>query len=269
MPYCLLSSRSLIRIGGADALSFLQGVLTCDVRPTFEGRSIVYGALLSPQGKFLHDLFLLPWEGGVLLDVDAGRAADLLARLKLYRLRSAVTMEPLEDQQLYALWGEEANGQGLPDPRLPALGARLVAGAAPKGQQANEAEYHHHRLTLGVPDGARDMIVERSLLLEFGIDHLHGVDFGKGCYIGQEVTARSKFRGQVRKGLYCVSAESTLPECGTAIVQDGKEVGLLRSVSGKIGLALVQHEAVAQGAALLAGQVTIVATLPQWMSEGA
>ncbi len=267
MPYCLLSSRALTYISGADALSFLQGVLTCDVRPAFEGKAAVFGALLSPQGKFLHDLFLLPWEGGVVLDVDAGRAADLLARLKMYRLRSAVSMEPLSGQQLYALWGEEANGQGLADPRLPALGARLVVSAAPKGQQVDEAAYHHHRLTLGVPDGARDMIVEKSLLLEFGIDQLHGVDFGKGCYIGQEVTARSKFRGQVRKGLYCVSAEGTLPECGAAIMQEGKEVGLLRSVSGQIGLALVQHEAAAQGAALLAGQALLVLAKPQWLGE--
>lgn len=264
MTHAILSSRRLLAISGADALSFLQGLLSCDVRPAFDGRGVAYGALLSPQGKFMHDMFLYPAADGVLLDVDAARSEDLFARLKMYRLRSQVALEWLPEN-VVAIWGG-AEAAGWLDPRLPEMGFRAV-GNMPQGAAASEADYHRMRLMNAVPDGARDMVVDKSLLMEWGFEALHGVDFAKGCYVGQEVTARSKFRGQVRKSIYSVCIAGILPTSGTKVTQDEREVGYLASTSGGIGLALLQTEAVEAGTALLAGEVALDVALPKWLRE--
>ena len=126
-------------------------------------------------------------------------------------------------------------------------------------------DYETHRIALGVPDGAKDMHADKSLLLQFGLDKLNGVSFSKGCYVGQEVTARSKFRGQVRKALYCVSADSALPPLGTGVTSAGHDIGELRSVSGTIGLALLKSDELEKiTAPLLAGDIEITNRLPDW-----
>ena len=283
MPYATLHTRRLIRIAGEDAQDFLQGVLTCDVRPAWQGQA-AYGALLTPQGKFLHDLFLMPWGDGVALDCDGTRYADLLSRLKMYRLRSKVEMDVLADNDgIIALWGD-ALPPGLPegsvaspDPRLPDMGWRIIGDTGKQMawlaglKHVDEVDYHHHRLQCAIPDGVHDMVADKSLLMEYGFDRLQGVDFTKGCYIGQEVTARSKHRGQVRKALYSVCISGALPPSGTNITCDGQEVGQLRSVSGGIGLAFLQIEAVEKsqngGAPLLAGNTPIEVALPKWLRE--
>jgi tRNA-modifying protein YgfZ len=240
-------------------VGFLNALVSNDVavQPAADGLNpAAYAALLTPQGKFLHDfLIVTASEAGVLLlDVAAGRRADLKRRLTLYRLRAKVEIVELDGWTGYALFGagetpaKPADGVLFTDPRLPALGWRLwlPPGSEPASTVADAAVYEEHRIALGVPDGARDIEVDKGLLLENHFEALRGVDFRKGCYIGQELTARTKYRGLLKKQLYRVEAGTDLPAIGTPITANGQEVGQLRSSSGSMGLALLRLDATAQ-----------------------
>jgi len=257
-----LPQRSVLALEGPDRIVFLQGLITNDATHLANGP--LYAALLSPQGRFLHDMFLVSEGERILIDVHAGRADDLLKRLNAYKLRSKVKIEPLPEYKVAALWGEGDAPQGaIRDPRVAAMGWRFYGEVLPQGFAAGN--YEHHRIMLGVPDGAQDMTIDRSLIMEFDIEALHGVSFSKGCYVGQEVTARSKFRGAVRKKLYNVHGNAALPAPGTEITLDGKPVGELKSTSGEYGLALLRHEDIQNAStALMAGDVAISHHLAEW-----
>jgi folate-binding protein YgfZ len=283
MPTVFLPQRSIINISGEDAIEFLQGLISNDARPLEAGKA-VYAAMLTPQGKFLHDFFLVPWQGKILVDIYSPRSADFLNRLKIYRLRSKVAIELNESLSAFALWGgelEEAEQEDYKiyrDPRLDEMGFRAIGAKDAMNdfsekyqlEQGTQDEYESLRIALGVPD-TRDMIIEKSLLLEYGFEQLHGLDFSKGCYVGQEVTARSKFRGQVRKPLYMVSSDSNLPEIGTQITAGDKSIGELRTSLGGKGMALVNREAYEEaeknGIPLLCGGIKISLALPEWMKN--
>lgn len=249
-----LPTRSLIGLSGDDSIDFLQGLISNDARILLENKSI-YAALLSPQGRFLHDFFLVPAQGKIFIDVQADRVKDLFARLSLYKLRSKVEIIMEGEFSAAALWGREpappikAGCKIYPDPRLPEMGYRMLGTegaikefiAANECNEAGQGEYERFRLSLAVPDTG-DMIIEKSLLLECGFEELHGVDFSKGCYVGQEVTARSKFRGQVRKSFYGVKSDSVLPAYGEKIMAGDKIVGEIRTSDGNIGLAQLYNE---------------------------
>lgn len=248
------SARTLLRIAGEEAGSFLNALVSNDVSALPPGRA-TYAALLTPQGKFLHDMLVVGQEKALLLDVAAAGAADLRKRLMLYRLRAKIEIAEL-DWQGFALFGEGAEpamaGDGVlfRDPRHPALGWRLwlPADATPDLAIAEPELYERHRLALGVPDGARDIETGKGLLLENHFEDLHGVDFRKGCYIGQELTARTKYRGLVKKQLHIVTAApgSVLPPAGTIITLDGQEAGEMRSSFEHAGLALLRLDVVAK-----------------------
>jgi folate-binding protein YgfZ len=281
-PICAaLPDRALLRISGADAPGFLNPLISSDVAA--EAGRAVYAALLTPQGKFLHDFLVYTEAGGSLLvDVAAERRADLKRRLTLYRLRAKVDLAELEGWQGYALFGSGQTPEVdklvvlFTDPRLPALGWRLwlppessLAGVAPPLTITGLAAYEAHRIALGVPDGARDIEVDKGLLLENHFEALHGVDFRKVCYIGQELTARTKYRGLLKKQLYKVTGSANLPAIGTPITINGQEVGQLRSVSGSSGLALLRLDAVssqeldAAGIALKAERPDYAGPIPE------
>lgn len=279
-PICSpLQGRALLRISGPDAAGFLNPLVSNDApRPGPDGAvQAAYAALLTPQGKFLHDfLIVTESDGSLLLDVAAERRADLKRRLMLYRLRAKVELTELDDGwRGYALWGGEApvapaGGLLFADPRLPALGWRLwlPPGLEPTLPLTDATAYDAHRLALAVPDGARDIEIDKGLLLENHFEALHGVDFRKGCYIGQELTARTKYRGLVKKQLYRVQGTQPLPPPGTPIMANGQEVGQLRSVSGSIGLALLRLDAVSQdldvaGVALTAQRPDYAGPIPE------
>lgn len=270
MPYTSLPSRSVIKISGEDAVPFLQGLVTNDVT-----RLPAYACLLSPQGKFLHDFFMLADADAILVDIARERREDFIKRLSMYKLRSKVTIEAV-DMPVHVVWGAETRNQKpearvFLDPRYAELGYRIIGAFDTKTlQKATPDEYERHRLSLGVPDG-RDMIPEKSFLLEFGIDQLHGVDFKKGCYVGQEVTARTKYRGQVKKFIYKIEADGALPEIGTPILLGDSEAGQLRTHIGTIGLAQlrIEHVQNAQktGQDFHCGTVALKAALPQWVTS--
>jgi len=300
MHYTHLAGRALIECSGEDASVFLQGLVSNDVSRLRDGVA-VYAALLAPQGKFLHDFFLLPWQNSILIDCDSQSLPDLLQRLKAYRLRSKVTVGAMaENIGVAAIWDDPdvkcqmsnvKNSTSLPfdscpltfafpDPRLPQLGWRIVgdivaisAWCQGQGMQpADDTAYDRLRLELGVPEGVCDMVREKSLLLEFGFEDLHGVDFRKGCYVGQEVTARSKYRGQVRRFIYAVRAVAgTLPASGTPVMLGDAPAGELRSGLGSIGLALLKvaevEKANRSGADLYAEGAVLKAMLPPWVSH--
>ena len=269
--------RGVLRIAGEDRVSFLQGLVTNDVVRAAAGQP-VYSALLTAQGRFLHDFFIVPQTDALLLDCEAERRADLMRRLGMYKLRAKVTIEDKTGSlAVVLLWGDGLEAGTLQsgdvaaiyaDPRLPALGARAIVAAdsaanwiAQHGlKTADDDSYDHHRIALGVPDGSRDLPVERALLLENGFDELHGIDWQKGCYIGQEVTARMRYRSLVRKQLLPVSIDGPTPDFGAPITLDGAEAGEMRSAVDGLGLALLRQEAldkVGPGRELLCAKATL------------
>lgn len=290
MPlYQLLPARGLLRVAGPDRVAFLQGITSNDVRKATPEKAL-FSALLTPQGKFLHDFFILADDEALWLEVEAERRQDLLRRLKIYKLRSQVTLEDFsETHAIAALFGDDVftaldvppepgrarswmGGFLYVDPRLPALGARAIlprdgaetaltaAGFAP----ATEDAYDAHRLALGVPDGSRDLTVEKSTLLESNYDELNAVAWDKGCYLGQELTARTKYRGLVKKRLVSATIDGPLPEAGTPIRRDGREVGEIRSGRDGRAMALLRLDAL-DAAGLTAGDAPIRVETPGYV----
>lgn len=295
-----LDDRSIISVAGEDRFSFLQGLVSNDVRQVTDGCAI-YAALLTPQGKYLFDFFIVGAGDALWLDCEAARAEALARRLGIYRLRARVTITPLADAiSVVAAFGTGAaaavglggadsgaavalsGGYAFLDPRLPAAGIRCLLpstdvpaflaghGFAP----ASRDDFDRHRLSLGLPDGSRDLIVERSLLLECGFDELNGVNWNKGCYVGQEVTARSKHRGLIRKRLVPARITGPLPAPGTPIRQAERTVGEIRSGVDGLALALLQLDALALAqdggldSELWADESRVAADVPAWVRLG-
>ena len=296
--FVLLQDRGLLAVLGADSRSFLQGLVSNDIEKVGPGRAI-YANLLTPQGKFLHDFFIAEFapddEATVLvLDCELERLADLERRLALYRLRASVVLADLSaSHAVTALIGEDAvAGLGLAaepglaapcaggiayvDPRLAAMGARAVlrrqdapVALAALGFAAEyQAAYDRHRLAHGLPDGSRDMIVEKSFPLECGVEELNGIDYDKGCYIGQELTARTHYRGTIRKRLLRVDVEGPLPAPGTPVMLGGKEAGEMRSGRDGQAIALLRIELLGataeEAGGFTAGGARIVPVKPDW-----
>ncbi len=277
----LLEARGVVRLGGGDMRTFIQGLISNDITLLTPDHAL-YAALLTPQGKYLFDFLLLDRGDSILLDVERQRLAALIQRLTMYRLRADVTLSDVsEDHAVLAVFdrsaippGAIADPAALVDPRLPELGLRLVlprdrvAGfiAAHGLQQVDQAEYDRLRLTLGVPDGSRDLVVDRSLLLESGFEELHGVSFTKGCFVGQELTARTKHRGLVKKRLLPVRVDGPLPASGTPVTRGGKDAGEMRSGAGNLGLALLRlDQLAATEEPLLAGEAVLTPAPPRWL----
>lgn len=239
-----LKNRTVISITGADAPEFLQGLITNDIHKVSDDQAI-YSCFLTPQGKFLFDFLIVPTEGGYLLDVEAGRHKEFIMRLTIYKLRSDVVITDLSDQyDIYAVWGDAPAG-GFVDPRHEKLGRRVIMSKGddlPSGEASDFNEYDMHRLCLGVPDGSRDLIPERSAMLESNMDVLNALDWDKGCYMGQELTARTHYRGLVKKRLVTFSYQGTAPDFGAIITYNDVKIGDVRSTCSGVGLALVKIE---------------------------
>ena len=280
MSHChasLLPSRAVLRIGGADARKFLQGLITSDIGKV-QGADAVHAGLLSPQGKVLFDFFLVAEGDGFLADLAREKEEELLKRLAFYRLRAAVEISADPSRQVAACWGgKPAQPRGAivySDPRLPALGYRafLAQGASPAElgcEAASEQDYHAFRIGLGVPEGGKDFAFGDAFPHEALFDHLHGVDFNKGCFVGQEVVSRMEHRGTTRKRIVPVEGAAPLPAPGTSIEAAGAPIGTLGSVSGTLGLALIRldraEDAVARGETLAAGGVGIALRRPAFV----
>lgn len=257
-----LPARAVIAVTGEDRVGFLQGLVSNDVAEVAPGRA-VWAALLTPQGKWLADFFVLSDGDRLLLDCEAAQVAMLVQRLGRFRLRAKVTLAPVP-LLVHAAWNGAPEPQPLvaPDPRLPEAGWRVLS-ETPLAANATEAEYDAHRLALGLPDGSRDLEPEKTVLLEAGFDELHGVSWSKGCYMGQELTARTKYRGLVKRRLVPVAVEGPLPPPGTPVLREGGEAGTMRSGRGARGMALLRLDAL--GATLSAADAKLAVAIPEWM----
>lgn len=267
-----LTQRGLLRVSGASARSFLQGLVTNDIERVSETTPI-YAALLTPQGKFLHDFLIAQLGDALMLDLEVERLADLLRRLKMYRLRAAVDLVDISNElTVYALFGAETDGLGdqLPgtfirDPRSPMLGHRLYSTSDPRldlqtlgANIVGPDVYDAFRIAAGVPDGSRDIPVEKAFPLEYGFDSLGAVSYEKGCYIGQELTARTHNRGKVKKALFRVLFETDAPAPGTTIRSGDAEVGEILTSAGQYGLAHLRIDAAETSLQLHAGTSPII-----------
>jgi folate-binding protein YgfZ len=245
----LLPHRGVVEVKGPDALSFLQGLVTNDVEQTAKGRA-VYAGLLTPQGKVIADFMIVAIEGGYWLDCAAAHAADLAARLTKYKLRAKVEITDRTSEFAVVAVDDAkgiAAGTAFPDPRLAALGWRLIGRreeieAALKSagvKLAAASDYEQRRIDLGVPDSI-DIEPETAFPLDCNFEELNGVDFKKGCYVGQELTARMKHRATARKRIVPVSADVELPPAGTNVSLAGAPIGELRSSRDRQGLAMIR-----------------------------
>jgi folate-binding protein YgfZ len=239
-----LRGRGFLRLSGEDRLKFLQGLVSNDVNAAAPGHA-VYGCLLTPQGKFLHDFFLISDGDSLLIGCEADRRADLAQRLKMYRLRSKIEISEV-DYDAFAAFGAApltTDAIVCPDPRSPALGKRVLlpAGSKPAPEIPFDS-YDRLRIGLAVPDGSRDMEVGKAILLENNIDLLNGIAWDKGCYTGQELTARTRYRGLIKKRLTPVRIVGAVPPVGTPLIEAGSEVGEMRAANGDLGLALLRLE---------------------------
>jgi folate-binding protein YgfZ len=289
--YTELPARGAIEVAGEDRVAFLQGLVSNDVAKATPERAI-YAALLTAQGRYLFDFFIIARGDALYLDAEASRLGELMKRLSIYKLRAKVSLADASARlAVAAAWGEDtsaalglsevgaatafAGGIAYLDPRLAALGARFLIprerGLDAIGEagfaRADEAAYDRHRLALGVPDSSRDLQPEKALLMEAGFDELGAIDWQKGCYMGQELTARMKHRALVKKRLLPVAVAGAMPAPGTAITLAGGEVGELFSGRDGRALALLRLDAVeaaAKGARLSAGDARITPETPAW-----
>ena len=208
-----LENRAVIRVTGPEAITFLQGLVTNDVEDIKSGNA-VYAAMLTPQGKFLFDMIIAPDGEDLLLDIEADRKPDLLRRLMMYKLRAQVELID-EEAKVWALFdGEASSGVSYKDPRHKALHSRVVSpdNPLPEANILPLEKYEERRIRHGIPDGSRDIKVEKYFWLETNAEKLNGVSFTKGCYVGQELTARMKHRTTLKKMIVPVQADSAITE---------------------------------------------------------
>ena len=269
----LLDDRGVIEVGGADATGFLQRLITNSVLniPKGEGR---YAGLLTPQGKLLFDFFVVPLpegpDAGYLIDCAGEQTADLVKRLNLHKMRATIAIEDQSKKfAVAAIFGGEVaagiEGVFYRDTRAPQMGVRAIVprgGALAKLDRAEASRYEAHRITQGVPKGGVDFRYGDAFVHDVNFDLMNGVDFKKGCYVGQEVVARVHYRNSARKRIVKIHFEGPAPAQGTQITAGETNIGQVGSTADGEGLAMVRldrlEEARAAGVALKAGVDIIV-----------
>ncbi len=274
-----LSRRGVVSVGGADAVKFLNDLITSDV-PEAGGKA-AYGGLLTPQGKVLFDFIVFRDSERFLFDLPKTAVADFVKRLGFYRLRAKVEIADLSHERIVVVaWGSSVapvvDGPLAADPRLADLGFRAIVPAgtdmAPGFEEGALEEYDAHRIRLGVPEGGIDFMFGDSFPHDADMDQLAGVDFTKGCYVGQEVVSRMEHRGTARRRFVLATAAGSLPAAGTPLMAGEKAIGTLGSSGGTRALALVRldrvKEATASGIPIMAGGAAITLALPGWAKFG-
>jgi tRNA-modifying protein YgfZ len=278
MPIAPLTNRAVISISGEDAASFLGGLVTCAVDASGPER---YGALLTPQGKIIADFFLIPARdgtGGFLMDAPRAIGEALLKRLSLYKLRAKVTLADMSREfAVLAQWDDDArppaDTRQFPDPRYSAMGRRLImpsSAAAEFSEAAAFARYEAHRIRLAIPEGGRDFVYGDAFPHEACVDQFGGVDFAKGCYVGQEVVSRTQHRGTARTRVVALRFEGKPPTEGSEIKAGDRTLGHVGSVDpmGGRAIALMRLDRLAEALAarlpLMAGDVEVLAEKPGW-----
>ncbi|HEY5412383.1 MAG TPA: folate-binding protein [Caulobacteraceae bacterium] len=264
--FATLGSRALVRVAGPDWRAFLQGLVSNDVE-RLEPGAIRFAALLTPQGRVLFDLFIVGGEQGCLLDVHAARREALVQRLSIYRLRAKVEIAAAEGA-VCALWNTAAAPEGWArDPRLAELGFRGVDRPVPAGaERALEDAYDAVRLGLGAPDPARDAVPDKTYPIEADMDLLNGIDFQKGCYVGQETTSRMKRRGGIRSRMLPIRFEGPPPPFGAEVLAGDLRAGEVLSGREGVAMALLRLDRI-EAADLTVGGRPVRAAAPGWLTR--
>ena len=283
MKAALLPDRGVVKVAGDDARTFLNGMLTTDVTKVTPERAR-FGALLTPQGKIIVDCIVAEAAaadgGGFFLDCPKALVPDFVKKLNFYKLRAKVICEDLSEVLgVMAVWdgaGDTDYGLVYADPRLPELGQRIMlpphldkeAAADLGAELVDGLDYEEHRISLGVPRGGADFMYGNAFPHETDMDQLSGVDFDKGCYVGQEVVSRMEHRGTARTRIVPVTAGNFAPDAGVPDMAGDKQVGTTGSHAGNRGLAMLRldrfADARAAGTPLTAGGVTIEPRKPEW-----
>lgn len=276
--FVALLDRGVLKVSGPDASEFLQGLITNDMDKLAE-KDALFAALLTPQGKINYEFFVVPIEGGFLLDMAKGGLREILGKLSLYKMRADVAIGDLSETHMVFWLENKCEGAGpalarFNDPRSDALGCRAVVAvedvaAFSDGLEAGlEEEYMRARIENGVPEGGHDYVLGDTFPHEACYDLLDGVDFKKGCYVGQEVVSRMQHRGTTRKRIVCVSGEGELPDSGAEIRTEKSLIGVLGSRVAGHGLALVRLDragkAIAAQEPMSAEAVEVTLSLPEW-----
>ena len=274
-------TRRVIRVAGGEAEDFLQSLVTANVEKLPVG-ACRPGALLTPQGRILADMMIHRQEDGFLLECDATRADDLFTRLRRYRLRRPIDLAQEAELCVWVGWGGGDPAEGAAaDPRHPDLGWRWIGLRGDMPPTINEGDmtaletWHARRIAAGVPQGPVDLFPERALMLEAGLDRLGAIDFEKGCYVGQEVTARTHYRGLVKRRLAPLRIESAAATSlsGAAVSEGESKLGTVLSHAntgdGAVCLAAMKlsdlHRLMTDDSALLIGDVPARLAIPDWM----
>ena len=279
-----LPHRSRIHLAGSDVASFLNAILTQDVRRLAD-EGALHAGLLTPKGKLSYDFLLVAHGSGIVIDCDDSQREGLMEKLSLYRLRADVTVKEQEGE-VFAIWGEGVESvvaRGMPgaavflDPRLPALGVRILPDTSVvldellkqiPAQRSDARAYQEHRLALGVAEGGDDIPAGRFFPWEACLDLLDGVSLDKGCFIGQEIVSRVYRKGRVSQRLLplILGDGDRTPEPGDNIEIDGENVGTLHVLHGRQGLALVKMERITGNVSANIGAGRAELIVPNWMN---
>ena len=269
MPLARLDDRAILAVSGAEARPFLHNLLTIDMDDV-DRAGAGYGALLSPQGKILVDFVIHKGDDAYRLDVRSQVMEELVKRLTLYRLRSKVELRPEPEMAVFAAWGH--SGGRPADPRFPPLGARWLALREAEAPDADLAEWHAWRIEQAIPEGGIDFPFGDAFPHDAAMDDLGGVDFDKGCFVGQEVVSRMRHRGTARRRIVAIHARGPLPGPGADILAGERPLGRLGSSACGRGIALVRldrvREALDARLPLRAGPEEVDVALPAWASYG-
>ncbi len=280
MPIARLADRGVIKVSGGDAEKFLQNLVTCDL-DHIPPEGARWGALLTPQGKIISDFMVVRLGvddgGGFLLDAPAALAGDLARKLGFYKLRAAVAVEDASaDLAVVAGWDGAARpgadaALAFDDPRLDGLGWRGIVPAAEADGMADASAdgWHAHRISLGVPEGGRDWVFGDTFPHEAGMDQLAGVDFDKGCFVGQEVVSRMQHRGTARtRAVPVVFTDGIVAEGGAEVTAGERSLGRMGSGAAGRGIAMIRldraADALAAGERILAGNLPVTLEKPRW-----
>ena len=267
-----LNDRAILTLTGADSKNLLQGLITNDIGKLSQDVGL-YAALLTSQGKYIHDFFITEQGDTLYLDCEKARRTDLFRRLMMYRLRAEVEINDCsEDYYIFSAGESMANALiSYADPRCPEMGFRNIVKDQNKVDQHQEKKHDYDllRLKYGLPDGSRDFDVEKTLILEGNMEELNGVDFNKGCYVGQEVTARMKHRTNLKKRLLPVKIDGELPERGTDILNEaGKKIGDIRSGRDHMAIGYFRLADVAFNRKYSCGDSMVTPWQPPWLKDG-
>lgn len=271
MNSAFLDNRGVIMVSGDDARSFLQGIITNDVMTVTHAQAI-YSCFLTPQGKYLADFFMYQHEHGLLLDVDKAILPDLIKRMTMFKLRSKVVLEDVSDQYtIHVVWNTHvppavANVHIFADPREAVMGYRIL-GTKETVLDIEQGDYRLWQMMNGIPN-FDDFERERTAMLEANMDHLNALSWTKGCYMGQELTARTHYRGLIKKRFLPIALpqeQSIAPN--TPITRDGKTIGFVRNTYKNYALGLVQLDILDAGHQCEIDGMNAEIKIPQWFAH--